>query len=138
MFAVSAFIVVKLVIGFRKKSSHAVPLLVPLVSVDVPQNSESDQKEKNPERDPLNESLPRLDPSVIEDKYSDEQSCEGPAKVTHESGVVFVLRKVSDVDGEGHVVKGEGDDEDETDDSSQRFEDDFTDFHRAVLLPVQG
>jgi len=59
-----------------------------------------------------------LDPSVIEDKDTDEQSGEGSAKVSHESGVVLALGKVSHVDGERDVMKGESDDEDETDDSS--------------------
>ena len=42
-----------------------------------------------------------------------------------------------DVDGEPDVVKGEGDDENQPDDSGQRLENHFPDLDRAVLLPVE-
>jgi len=48
----------------------------------------------------------------------------------------MLMKLTPDVDGKCDVMKCESNDENESDDSRQRFQDDFLDFDRAVFLPV--
>ena len=96
VFAIPTLVVVELVIGFGKEPAHAVHLLVPVVSVDVPQNGESQQQQEDCDGDPLHEGFPRLDASIVKDENTNQKSCKSPTKMAHKPGCVFCLGKVSE------------------------------------------